>query len=1470
LLPTPFILEDRRLLATFTVTSPLDTLTAGAPTQGTLRWAIARSNATPGANTIDFDATVFATTQTITLSQGQLVITSASGLQTITGPQAGVKVSGGSASRVFEVSAASSASFSSLIVTGGNVDAPGGAGLLNLGVTSLTGCTFASNSAGGVGGGLENGADATLSLTDCTLSGNSAARGGGVYNDVGATLTLTTCTLNGNSAALGGGIFISDSSSLNLTASTLNGNLAGAGGGIENGGTATVNGTIVAGNTTGTAPSDIDSASVVSGSYDLVGAGGAGGLLAANHNQIGITNLSLGPLGAYGGPAQTMPLLPGSPAVHTGTLASGPATDERGLPLDSPPDIGAFQSQTGSLVVNTIGDGVGSPLGDVTLRQAVNLANALDGGQSIGFDPTAFGGSQIITLGLGVLDLKGTVGTITITGPQSGVTVTVPASDTFQNPSGIFQVEPSVTASFSELNLIGGIVNGPGGAGLLNFGTVSLTGCTIGGNRAQGDGAGVLNDGVDAVLTLDNCTINGNSATGEGGGLLNQGSATLTDCTIGGNTAGGDGGGALNGGSNATLSLTWCAISGNSAASSGGLDNDGTARLIDSTVSGNTATAGGGLVNAGTMTLISCTVSGNASSTVNAGGLEAEGDATLTDTIVAGNSTAGLPGDLGGQGNITGSYNLIGTGGLAGGSQNLLNVSDPGLGPLGAYGGPTPTEPLLPGSPAIDAGTSGSGAPGTDQRGQGRVGAPDIGAFESQQFMLAVTVGSTPQSAELGTAFTNPVGVIVTAKNPIEPVAGGTVRFVVSPSAGGASATLDPPGTATIDDQGEASITATANQVLGQYTVAASSSGASPAVVTFNLSNVLQPVFSGLASPTITYGTPSVNLSGTILAGGTIVPPGSVDITFNGLKVTAAIEPNGSFTANFATGSLDVHESPYQITYSYTANGNFQGAMAQTHLTVNPATPPVIWPSPSPITYGTELSSTQLDATSTVVGSFVYSPDSGTVLHAGLGQTLSVTFTPFNTDDYTTVDANTTIDVMPATPILTWPKPDSITYGTPLSAQQLDAAASWTVAFTPTNVPGTYVYTPAGGAYLLVGNNQPLSVRFTPLNQVDYTAANGMTTIDVARATPVITWSKPAAIVYGTALSAAQLDATASVPGTFKYAPAAGTILHAGNGRSLSAIFTPSDTADDTTAIAGTTIDILPAVPVITWPKPAGIVYGTVLGDLQLDATANVPGTFTYMPAAGTVLHTGTGQALSVRFVPADATDYGTTVAMASLDVRPATTTTQISLSADQSVYGQPVIFTATVKNGGPGTSVPVSSVTFFDGTTALGTANVAGSGQAVLMVSGLSAAVHSITALCGGDTDFLPSPSGYASLVVAADPTHVVFVPRLVRKSRRGGVAVNMTASIEPAAPGGGVPTGTVTYLNKKKKVLGMVRLQGGTAALSIKENKVLNKAVTVVYSGDGDFLPSIMSRKVTLKLLKAKAPPLAKAVVTGARVSR
>jgi streptogramin lyase len=151
--------------------------------------------------------------------------------------------------------------------------------------------------------------------------------------------------------------------------------------------------------------------------------------------------------------------------------------------------------------------------------------------------------------------------------------------------------------------------------------------------------------------------------------------------------------------------------------------------------------------------------------------------------------------------------------------------------------------------------------------------------------------------------------------------------------------------------------------------------------------------------------------------------------------------------------------------------------------------------------------------------------------------------------------------------------------------------------------------------------------------------------------TPTITWPSPSAITYGTALSGTQLDATANVPGTFRYSPALGTVLTAGT-QTLMVTFTPTDTTDYTTAGATVQLTVNKATPVITWPTPAPINYGTPLGSAQLDATANVPGTFAYTPAAGTILSAG-ANTLNVVFTPNDTADYTAASGSVSLTVNP-------------------------------------------------------------------------------------------------------------------------------------------------------------------------------------------------------------------------
>ena len=127
------------------------------------------------------------------------------------------------------------------------------------------------------------------------------------------------------------------------------------------------------------------------------------------------------------------------------------------------------------------------------------------------------------------------------------------------------------------------------------------------------------------------------------------------------------------------------------------------------------------------------------------------------------------------------------------------------------------------------------------------------------------------------------------------------------------------------------------------------------------------------------------------------------------------------------------------------------------------------------------------------------------------------------------------------------------------------------------------------------------------------------------------------------------MNATAGVPGTFTYNPVAGTVLSTGT-YTLTVTFTPANTSTYKIATASVNITVTKANPVIAWSAPASIVVGTALGANQLNATANVPGSFVYNPPAGTVLPAGT-QSLAATFTPNDTTDYAVATATNSITV---------------------------------------------------------------------------------------------------------------------------------------------------------------------------------------------------------------------------
>jgi hypothetical protein len=164
-----------------------------------------------------------------------------------------------------------------------------------------------------------------------------------------------------------------------------------------------------------------------------------------------------------------------------------------------------------------------------------------------------------------------------------------------------------------------------------------------------------------------------------------------------------------------------------------------------------------------------------------------------------------------------------------------------------------------------------------------------------------------------------------------------------------------------------------------------------------------------------------------------------------------------------------------------------------------------------------------------------------------------------------------------------------------------------------------------------------------------------------------------------------------------------------------------------------------PITPTITWAAPAAITFGSALSATELDATANVPGTFTYAPAVGTVLPAGPSQTLSVTFTPSDPITYSTTTATTTITVNPAAPATPANLIVTKLLTrsGNNIIIQLTIANSGgtAAANVIVSSVKVGAATATplpltLGTIAPGASTTAILTVPGSAGAAGAASSL--------------------------------------------------------------------------------------------------------------------------------------------
>jgi predicted outer membrane repeat protein len=258
----------------------------------------------------------------------------------------------------------------------------GGGVYIDGGYPSITGATLRTNEAESGGGIYVFRVGNPSLLTNVTIANNSAINGGGIYNDNSGSPKLTNVTIANNSAISGGGIYNDDSDSPKLTNVTVSGNSATInGGGIYNrySSKPVIQNTILWGNSApngaqiyngGSGSVPVISDSVIQDGY-------------ANGTNIITTDPLLGPLGTYGGFAETIPLQAYSSAIDTGNDTNCPVTDQRGVvrPQGSHCDIGAYEYDQ-ILYVDSDADGEndGSSWADAytDLQSALSAASSGD------------------------------------------------------------------------------------------------------------------------------------------------------------------------------------------------------------------------------------------------------------------------------------------------------------------------------------------------------------------------------------------------------------------------------------------------------------------------------------------------------------------------------------------------------------------------------------------------------------------------------------------------------------------------------------------------------------------------------------------------------------------------------------------------------------------------------------------------------------------------------------------------------------------------------------------------------------------------------------------------------------------------------------------------------------------------------------------------------------------------------------
>lgn len=498
-------------------------------------------------------------------------------------------------------------------------------------------------------------------------------------------------------------------------------------------------------------------------------------------------------------------------------------------------------------------------------------------------------------------------------------------------------------------------------------------------------------------------------------------------------------------------------------------------------------------------------------------------------------------------------------------------------------------------------------------------------------------------------------------------------------------------------------------------------------------------------------GSGSAPTASNVTIGGT--GPSSYGVTSCSAPSGNTITCTNTYTPTAADGGGTYTES---ATFSGDGNYSNSSSTQSNNFTITPATQTITFTTNAPTSavYNTSFTvaasaSSGLAVTFTASGACTVSGAKYTMT-SGSGSCLVYANQAGNNSYKAAPQVTQTVTAAPATQTITvtTPAPSSAVLGSTFTVAAT-ASSGYTVAYGSsggcTNSGATYTMAASGSTNCTVTFNQG--------GNNDYKAAPQITeTVTPSPGTP------PTVTFTGAPASAAYLSTftVATTSGSDPSVPtitASGACTISGNNVTMTAstgtctmtafwaansIYSAATLTQKTTGTK--------ANPIITWPSPAAITYGTPLSATQLDASANLSGgTYTYTPVSGKILAAGT-QTLSVKYTPADTTDYNTVTQTTTLVVNLANTTTTItSVSNSNPNEGTKVTVDFSVSNGS--SSNPTGRVTVSDG-DGDGCSGTLESGAGTCSITLKTAGSITLTASYPGDANNNPSSGTYAITV--------------------------------------------------------------------------------------------------------------------------